>query len=70
MSLEQIVRPFADRDVTPVRQAKAGQAGVEAVLVQVGRKGGTKALSFSGDFTMTSYMVRVHKEKPDTNNVL
>lgn len=71
MTLETIVRPFSiDQGVTPVRTVKAGQRGVEPVLVMVGRRGGTKTLPYSGNFSLSSYMVRIHKEKGNLRELL
>ncbi len=70
MTIETIVRPFATEDTTPIRTVKAGQSAAEPVLIVIGRKGGAKTFAWSGSCTMTSYLIRIHRERGNVNEVL
>lgn len=66
-ALEHIIRPFQNRDVTPVPFHKPGAIGTPPVHVAIGMKGGSKTFSFSGSATRTAYMEAVHKESAPSN---
>ncbi len=70
MTVETFVRPFIGKDTSPVRVVKAGQAGVEPVLVMVGRKGGARTFAWSGNSQLTAYLIRVHRERGDVADIL
>ena len=70
MSLEPVIRPFQDQDVTPVRYVKPGQAGVPPVRVTIGIKGGTKTFTFTGSANVSTKLGAVHKEKPSQSQVI
>lgn len=62
-NLEQIVRPFADRNVTPTRFTKPGAQASEMVRVAIGFQGTLKTISYSLSATLTLKMGQKHKEK-------
>ncbi len=70
MTIETIVRPFVGQDITPTRTVKAGQSSVEPVLIMVGRKGGSKTFAWSGSASMTSYLIRIHRERGNVRSAL
>jgi hypothetical protein len=65
MTIETIIRPFQSPGHSPQPFDMPGQVGVPLVKVQVGMKGGGKTFTFSYSATQTSYMIRVHREKPN-----
>jgi hypothetical protein len=66
MSLEPVVRPFSEPGHDPIKFTKFGQKGTPPVKIQCGMKGGGKTFTYSGSATTTSYMIRVHRERPNT----
>jgi hypothetical protein len=70
MTIETIVRPFIGQDTTPVRTVRAGQSSVEPVLVVAGRKGGARTFAWSGSASMTSYLIRIHRERGNVRSAL
>jgi hypothetical protein len=70
MSLEPIIRPFADEDVTPTKFVQPGQVGTPPVRVSVGLKGGTKTFSFSGSSVNTTRIGHTHTEKAPVSDAL
>lgn len=66
-SLEHIIRPFQNQDVTPTPFHPAGVVGAEPVRLVVGLRGGTKTFGFSGSATRSSYMQAEHHETPTTD---
>lgn len=70
MSIETIIRPAVNTDTTPVRTVRAGQAAAEPVLVMIGRRGGTRSFAWSGNASLNSYLIRVHRERGDVNQIL
>lgn len=61
--LEGIIRPFAEKSVSPVPIHQQGANSVAPVRLAVGLVGGSKTFSYSGSSTLSSYMAAVHTEK-------
>lgn len=61
--MEGIIRPFAEKDVTPLRIYQSGARSVAPVRLAIGAVGGTKTFSFSGSASMSSRMAAVHTER-------
>lgn len=70
MTIETVVRPFSNPSVTPTPFTNPGAVGVPNVKIQVGAVGGSKTFSFSFSCTSTSYMVRIHREKPNVDQLM
>jgi hypothetical protein len=68
--LETVVRPFAERDVTPTPFHPAGAAAVAPVRISVGLKGGTKTFAFSAASERSTRMGNKHKETPPASESL
>lgn len=70
MSIETIIRPSVTQDTTPVRTVKAGLSAAEPVLIMIGRKGGARTFAWAGNAQLSSYLIRVHRERGDVNSIL
>lgn len=69
--MEGIVRPFADRNVSPTPFTRPGAQQNQMVRVAIGYSGTIKTLSTSFNATMTSKMGQAHREKsPDNSEAL
>jgi len=66
--LEGIIRPFADRDVTPSKFTKPGQGSTPMVRLQIGYVGQVKTLGWSMSATTTTKMGQAHHESPPTSS--
>ena len=64
MTIETIVRPSETQDTFPTPFTEPAQPGAAPVRIAVGIKGGSKTFAYSGGYTVNTYMVAVHKEKP------
>jgi hypothetical protein len=63
-SLEQVVRPFQDGQVSPPQQYfQQGQVGIPPVILRFGRGGVGKVLNGSINVTITSYCTAYINEK-------
>ncbi len=62
-ALEQIIRPFADQNVTPTPFTKPGENAVPMVHVRIGFQGTLKTVSYSLSASSTTFMGQQHKEK-------
>lgn len=69
MSLEGIVRPFTEQNVTPTPFTKPGAGSNEVVRIPIGFKGAIKTLSYSFSITVSTKMGQVHTEKPPINSM-
>jgi hypothetical protein len=70
MTIETIVRPFQNPGVTPIPFTQAGAQGVPNVKLQVGAVGGSKVFPWSLSATSSSYMSRIHREKPNVQQLM
>ncbi len=61
--LEGIIRPFADKGVTPTPFTKPGAQPNELIRIAIGFQGSLKTVGYSFSCTMTSKMGQTHKEK-------
>lgn len=68
MTIESIVRPFANRTITPQPFTKPGEQGSQMVRVAVGFQGAIKTMGYSFSMTYTSKMGQAHKEKSPKNS--
>lgn len=63
--IEQVTRPFANRDVAPVGFVNPGTVGVPPVRVPIGQKANPpKTLNFSINSTIQSYISNDNVESP------
>ena len=62
MTIEAIVRPFQTENTFPTPFTEENQPGAPPVRIAVGIRGGTKTFAYSGSYTVTTYMMAVHKE--------
>ena len=68
--MENIIRPFVGRDVTPQAFHPPGQQGTPDVRVRIGGKGGIKTLSGSVNYSEQKYIGEVHREKPSPSGAI
>lgn len=61
-ALEEIVRPYVGRDVTPIPVHPEGVISTPRVLLQLGRIGAGSTSTWSGSFDITNYVGAVQKE--------
>lgn len=61
--LEGIIRPFAEKSVSPVPVHQQGANAVAPIRLAIGLVGGTKTFSYSASSSLSSYMASVHTEK-------
>jgi hypothetical protein len=67
-AIEGIIRPFADRDVTPDKFTKPGQGSTPQIRLQIGYVGQVKTLGFSMSATTTFKMGQAHSETSPNNS--
>lgn len=61
--MEGIIRPFTEKQVSPVPIYQNGARSTAPVRLSIGAVGGTKTFSFSGSSSLSSYMAAVHTER-------
>ncbi len=68
--IEQVIRPFAEQDVSPSGFVQPGTTGVPPVLVKIGLKGGGKSFSGKITYQRATKMGAVHDEtSPDSQSL-
>lgn len=60
--LEGVVRPFADRNVSPTPFVRPGASGAQQVRVPIGFSGSLKTMGYSFSVTMSMKMGQSHNE--------
>ena len=65
--IEQVIRPFAEQDVSPTGFVQPGTTGVPPVLVKIGLKGGGKSFSGKITYSRNTKMGANHAEAPTTS---
>ena len=67
--IEQVIRPFAEQDVSPTGFVQPGTTGVPPVLVKIGLKGGGKSFSGKITYSRNTKMGADNAEAPGTKRI-